>query len=376
MTCTNCGYQLQGEAPCARCGAWRRPDDQGFVDPYSGVDWGAPEAQQSAPAVASSSGPKPLLIGLLVLACVAVVGIGVVVWALVGRGAGPNAATPAPVMSSTEAALPEVTQAPVASEPAVEVTVYATVTAAPEPASGETMTSETAIRGVERYFATVAGNPTAGWQLLTPRRQQIEDEAAYHDFWGQVSSATVSGCSFDPGTSSIECDLTTTTAAAKSSTTSTRLWLAEEAGVVRIDVAGGEGEDQLAAEEELERLRQRSLAGLALDGRWIVELSAKRPGITDPLQVAANGSHTFYLTDILAVHDDLVQRMPDVDVLQLRRADWGKQGRDLWFTIADPGGLASKEGAEAWCAQRFPELAGEELANQCVPRELRPPYSS
>lgn len=380
MTCPSCGAQTSGSR-CAGCGATLPvASTQGFVDPYGGVDWDAFDETPAAnrPATKPTGGPRPLAITALVVSCLAVVAVGVVAWLLLGRGWSPFAATPAPYVTATEELSSDDTEPEIDSpeEPsaAPEVTVYATVTAAPQP-TVEELTEPEATAGVQRYFSVVAGNPSAGWELLTQRRQQIEDEAAYREFWGGVSAASVSGCVVGPAAGAIACDLTTVSSDGTSSTSSTRLWLAKEDGQVKIDVAGGQNPEQLAAEERLEQYRQQSLAQLRLDGRWIVELSAKRPGISDPLQIAANGTHTFYFTDILALHESLEQRLPDVDVLLLRRADWGKQGRDLWFTIADPGGLGSKESAQAWCAGRFPELSGEALANQCTPRELLPPYA-
>lgn len=124
----------------------------------------------------------------------------------------------------------------------------------------------------------------------------------------------------------------------------------------------------------LEDYRQASKSGLVLDERWVAELSAKSAGIYDARQVAKNGTHTFYLDDILAMHEEMVERFAGVNVLLLERSDWGKQGIPLWFTIADPGGLTSKEDVEAWCAASFPELSGPDLANQCTPRQLKAPY--
>lgn len=128
------------------------------------------------------------------------------------------------------------------------------------------------------------------------------------------------------------------------------------------------------AELRLAELRAQALP-LVTDGRWVAILAAKAPGMTDPLQVAANGTHTFYLFDILAEHEALRDRLPTSNVLALRRADFGLQGSDLWITVADPGGFSSADDVMAWCAIAFPELSGDELANQCLPQRLTPPHN-
>lgn len=73
-----------------------------------------------------------------------------------------------------------------------------------------------------------------------------------------------------------------------------------------------------------DRLRADSLP-LTYDGRWVAELSAKRPGISDPLQVAANGTHVFYLADIVALHESFVAHLPGTRVLALQEGRLGSR---------------------------------------------------
>lgn len=131
-------------------------------------------------------------------------------------------------------------------------------------------------------------------------------------------------------------------------------------------------------EEELEALRQESLEHYNPDGRWVVGLSAKRDGITDLSQTTRDGSHTFGLQDILELHEDLASSNVQHGAVYLVLAqDIGSaQGPDddtLWMTILDPGGLSSREDAQAWCEQTFPFKSHEALANVCYPRELDAP---
>lgn len=291
----------------------------------------------------------------------------------------PEQTTPAPAAPSPTEVAPEpvvetvfVTAQPEPSTPQPVRTVV--VTAAP-PADGERISVADAAAGLNHYLATVAGDPGAGWELLTYRRQAVEDWDSYQEFWSSIASARVSNCTVDEQVGRAQCTIHTTTKSGKSNSAKTALWVTREDGVVKIDVAGGGNPAHLDAEARLESYRADDLPWLSHDGRWVLVLSAKRPGITDELQTAANGTHTFYFPDILAEYESLASRLYDVDVLMLRTADFGKQGgTDLWFTVADPGGLNSEEDAKAWCAAAFPELSGKALSNQCLPRKMTAPH--
>jgi hypothetical protein len=60
----------------------------------------------------------------------------------------------------------------------------------------------------------------------------------------------------------------------------------------------------------------------------------------------------------------------------LRSTDYGKRqvynGQPLWvtFALAD---FTGKQDVLDWCASRFPDMSGKELANQCAVRKLEPP---
>ena len=130
---------------------------------------------------------------------------------------------------------------------------------------------------------------------------------------------------------------------------------------------------------ELQAMRAASLSTLVLDGRWVAQVASKSVGITDPLQVAANGTNTFYAVDILA--ESRVARQAAADpssALVLQSLDFGKRsvardGQPYWVTLVDDG-FASSEEVDLWCARAFPSLTPEQLANACAARTLAPPH--
>ena len=129
---------------------------------------------------------------------------------------------------------------------------------------------------------------------------------------------------------------------------------------------------------ELEALRADSLARLVTDGRWVAQVASKSVGITDPLQTAANGSHTFYAMDILAESRAATSSVSDSSVFVLTSTDFGKRsfsgdGQPYWITVVDVGSSSSDE-VDAWCASTYPTLDPEQLSNACAPRTLVPPH--
>ena len=131
--------------------------------------------------------------------------------------------------------------------------------------------------------------------------------------------------------------------------------------------------------DELEALRSQSLAGLSLDGRWVAQVASKSVGITDPLQTAQNGTHTFYAVDILAESQAAraVVASPS-QLLVLQSLDFGKisrapDGQPYWVTLVDVG-FAGSGDVEAWCARTYPQLSPVELDNTCAARTLTPSH--
>jgi hypothetical protein len=129
------------------------------------------------------------------------------------------------------------------------------------------------------------------------------------------------------------------------------------------------------ASQQLKALRGADLADVELTGRWTAQLASKYVGIVDPLQVASNGSHTFYAPDILTEHLALREASNlGATVILLRSTDYGGsyEGRPLWVTFAD-GSFSTDRDVRQWCQARFPLLSGIVLENTCAPRRLEPP---
>jgi hypothetical protein len=129
---------------------------------------------------------------------------------------------------------------------------------------------------------------------------------------------------------------------------------------------------------ELATLRADSLPRLVTDNRWVAQVASKSVGITDPLQTAANGTHTFYAVDILAESEAVTQKAPASSVLVVQSIDFGKRshagdGQPYWITVVDEG-FGSSDQVKAWCAQAFSSLTAGQLADTCVPRTLSPPH--
>jgi hypothetical protein len=131
--------------------------------------------------------------------------------------------------------------------------------------------------------------------------------------------------------------------------------------------------------QELAATRSSSLQGLVLDGRWVAQVASKSVGITDPLQTAQNGTHTFYAADILTESEAARSAAGNAPVLVLQSSDFGKRsfapdGQPFWITLVDAG-FADSEDVEAWCARTYSNLDATALANACAPRTLSPPHS-
>lgn len=132
--------------------------------------------------------------------------------------------------------------------------------------------------------------------------------------------------------------------------------------------------------DELGALRAQSLAGLDLDGRWVAQVASKSVGITDPMQTAENGTHTFYAVDILAESQAAREVVADPSqLLVLQSIDFGKisttsAGLPYWVTLVDAG-FGSSDDVQAWCSRTYSDLSPAELANACAARTLTPPHA-
>jgi hypothetical protein len=136
-------------------------------------------------------------------------------------------------------------------------------------------------------------------------------------------------------------------------------------------------DSQAAALAELRRIRNEDTQYVSFDGQYVAQIASKSVGIADPLQIAANGTHTFYATDILAEHlrlrhgDNLGAR-----VVLVLSTDYGKQqligGEPLWVTFALSPDFQTAQDVHDWCSQRFPTLSTRRLKNHCDVRTLEP----
>jgi len=133
---------------------------------------------------------------------------------------------------------------------------------------------------------------------------------------------------------------------------------------------------QAGALAELEQLRQQDVATVVPAGQFVAQIASKHPGIRDPLQTTADGSHVFQATDILAEHQRLRAEHGDTEhpVILLKSTDYGKRqlkdGQPLWVTFA-VGDFPDKQAVLDWCADQFSDLGPTELKNQCDARTLR-----
>lgn len=131
--------------------------------------------------------------------------------------------------------------------------------------------------------------------------------------------------------------------------------------------------------KELRAWRADSLASISLDGRWVLQLASKYPGVTDKTQVAASGGSKFSAADIEAQFRDIESDMTaqGITVYQLLDSDFGtvhsERSGTIWTLLADPGGLADRDAATQACAALFPQLSGDALLNSCLPRRLTQP---
>ncbi|GAB7046459.1 hypothetical protein [Catenuloplanes indicus] len=134
-------------------------------------------------------------------------------------------------------------------------------------------------------------------------------------------------------------------------------------------------EDTLAL-NALARQHARDRGAIVFTGQHVAQLASKIPGIEDPHQYAADGSHTFRATDILAEHETLrAGPNPGATVLLLKSTEYGirqlYEGEPLWVTVA-VGDFADRDAVLTWCSHRFPDLTGVQLENRCAARTLEP----
>ena len=138
---------------------------------------------------------------------------------------------------------------------------------------------------------------------------------------------------------------------------------------------GGTTEDDAVA--ELQRLSDDGLAQVSFHGQYAAQIASKYPGIADPLQTTASGSHTFGAADILDEHRRLSDAHGSAEhpVILLKSTDYGKRqmvGTEfLWVTFAI-GDFPDRQSVLDWCGNQFAELTAKQRENQCAVRRLEP----
>ncbi|WP_432488005.1 hypothetical protein [Kineococcus sp. SYSU DK018] len=140
------------------------------------------------------------------------------------------------------------------------------------------------------------------------------------------------------------------------------------------------GERAAADERALATLRELRRQGLAEhppQGQWVAQLAAKSVGTTDPVQTAANGSSTFYATDILEQTRRIASRTAGGDVFVLASTDFAPgtvdaRGNPYWTTFAT-GPFADADDVRTWCDSVFASTPADERTNVCFPERLLPP---
>lgn len=134
--------------------------------------------------------------------------------------------------------------------------------------------------------------------------------------------------------------------------------------------------------DTLEARRDDTWSTLFLDDRWVLQLDSKYSGVVDPRVEAANGSHTFYNSDICEVQGDKAEAWDGgAFIHHVRASDFGETQTEMsdqtWVLLVDPyeagGSGFTKDEAQQACEDYFPSLSGDDLANECVPRKLTAP---
>jgi hypothetical protein len=127
----------------------------------------------------------------------------------------------------------------------------------------------------------------------------------------------------------------------------------------------------------LEQTYEQDRDSVAFNGRYAAQIASKYPGIVDKLQTAADGTHTFQATDILAEYQQLstAHDSSEHPVVLLKSTDYGKRqrldGHFLWVTFA-VGDFPDAQSVHRWCNAQFASLSTTERENQCAVRRLEP----
>ncbi len=134
---------------------------------------------------------------------------------------------------------------------------------------------------------------------------------------------------------------------------------------------------QQVAVASLDALAAQDLQVMTFRRQPVAQLASKSVGIVDPLQVAADGTHTFAATDILAEYQTLRDNpIFGNEVVLLKSTDFSTRtlhnGSPLYVTFAmEP--FTSLTDVALWCAQQFASLDTPHRLDACTARTLDPP---
>lgn len=231
------------------------------------------------------------------------------------------------------------------------------------------------------YYETCMSDPELAWEMMSDSMHASTTYSEFVEWWNTVESYdfenfNYSEISSDSGYATV--DIVVTLDSGETQTLSDYyFWLTQCQKQICLDAQGNpDSEYQINAEARLEKYRQEDSAYWSTNGDWVAVLSTKNRGITDEKQYAENGTHTFFDSDILAIHEDLVDRFDGggINVLLVKTTDFGKQPKDgtvYWRTMAT--GFSSEEDVQSWCNSTF-SGSQEDIDNSCLARQLVDPY--
>lgn len=234
---------------------------------------------------------------------------------------------------------------------------------------------------VIEYYEACMKDPDLAWEMMSDSMHSSTTYSEFVDWWNSVDSYEFTNFDYseiseDSGYAIV--DITVKLDSGETQTLSDYyFWLTRCEKQICLDAQGNpDSEYQIDAEARLEQYRQEDAAYWSTNGEWVAVLSTKNRGITDERQYAENGTHTFFDSDILAIHEDLVDQFDGfgVNVLLVKTTDFGKQPKDgtvYWRTMAT--GFSSEEDVQNWCNSTF-SGSQEDIDNSCLARQLVDPY--
>lgn len=131
-------------------------------------------------------------------------------------------------------------------------------------------------------------------------------------------------------------------------------------------------EDQAIA--RLTQQWQSDKAYIQSRNQWVVNLSSKQSGTSDPLQQTHSGTHVFFSQDIWDQYVDLKSKFSgQAPVYLLKKSDFSTKSdaSQFWVIVATPSSVYDKSSAKAWCAMAYPQYSGTTLDDFCMDLQLK-----